>query len=173
MKVLSDVNAVLLAALESNGYVETSYFAVPGGFALVTRLEQIDSGGVPKHPPARWSIGPPQVRTFSLGEYMRALLTGNPGYYRVLVFTVTPTPFTESDKKLTEEEARNWLVSGLNVLPNEIGSRAYTQNTACTVLIYEFERLENQTPHLLDPSPLDARSHLMNSGIWQGLQSVR
>ena len=42
---LGQVDAELRAALNDAGYVDKSYFAVPDGFALVTRLEQIDDDG--------------------------------------------------------------------------------------------------------------------------------
>ncbi|MBV8774528.1 MAG: TonB family protein [Deltaproteobacteria bacterium] len=45
---LRAIDLKLSTALESAGYLERSYFAVPDGFALVTRLEQIDIDGTPK-----------------------------------------------------------------------------------------------------------------------------
>ena len=38
---LRDVDRAITEALEQNGYYESSYYAVPAGFALVTKIEQI------------------------------------------------------------------------------------------------------------------------------------
>lgn len=85
-KSLGDVEARLASALRANGYVERSYYAVPDGFALVTRLEQIGSDGTSKPPPGRWSLSSRSASDFTLSDYVRALFTADPGYYRVIVF---------------------------------------------------------------------------------------
>ena len=43
--LLGQVDRKLRKALDDCGYVETSYFWVPGGFAAATRLEQINPDG--------------------------------------------------------------------------------------------------------------------------------
>jgi hypothetical protein len=40
-----DINKIISSALDSGEYDERSYFNVPNGFAIVTRLEQIDPYG--------------------------------------------------------------------------------------------------------------------------------
>ncbi len=44
---LADVDDILLKALRKCGYTDKSHYYVPNGFALVTRIEQIDENGVP------------------------------------------------------------------------------------------------------------------------------
>lgn len=167
LQSLGDVNTRLVSALEKNGYSERNYYAVPNGFALVTRLEQIEPDGRPKADPDRWSPNSPEFR--SLGAYLRALFTANPGYYRVIVFIVTDVPFAESDKKVSEEEAIHWLHAGLNQLPQEISGRAYTKDVASTALIYEFQKEQGKDAQLDEPSRLGAHEHLTHSGIWSAL----
>jgi hypothetical protein len=164
------VDAVLSAALGRTGYSEKSYWAVPHGFALATRLEQIDVNGRPKPPPARWSAEMPRLAGgFSLSAYLRALFTADPGYYRIVVFIVTDTLFSESDRSVTSEEARSWLTQGLNALPETIASQPYAPSVVCTAMIYEFERKAGSEAEPLLPSPVDAHAHLVESGLWSAL----
>lgn len=167
---LGDVDAVLSAAFAQTGYAEKSYWAVPRGFALATRLEQIDANGKPKPPPARWSAETPRLSgEFSLGTYLRALFTADPGYYRIVVFLVTDTLFSQSDRTVTSEEARSWVAKGLNALPESIASQPYVPAVVCTALIYEFERKAGSEAQPLIPSSIDAHAHLVGSGLWSAL----
>ena len=50
-QILHDIDRRLALALDKAGYFEKSYFSVPDGFALVTRLEQINADGTPKPEP--------------------------------------------------------------------------------------------------------------------------
>jgi hypothetical protein len=160
---------VLTAALAQNGYAEKSYFGVPGGFALATQLERIQASGVSMSVPARWAVAATGLGTrFSLGDYLRALFTADPGYYRVIVFVVTPVPFAQSEKTVTAGEAEQWLRSGLNMLPQSIAQQPYASGVATTALIYEFERTASDSNVLL-PSPVAAQGHLVQSGLWKAL----
>lgn len=169
LNTLGNLNDVLAAALQTTGYFEKSYYAVPHGFALATRLEQISDDGSSKTPPDRWSAGPPRLEHFSISEYLRALFTQNPGYYRVVVFVVTDVPFAEKDTSVSLSEAQKWLTGGANQLPPSIANSAFTHNTLCTALIYEFTHSAGNPPELLDPSRLDAHTHLIKSGLWGAL----
>jgi len=167
---LVDIDRTLSNALHKNGYAETSYYAVPSGFALVTRLEQIDIDGRSKSPPGRWSVDAlARMSSFSLKGYINALFIADPGRYRVIVFVVTDVPFRESDTQISKEEALGWLRDGWNVLPSIIGERPFTADVNCTALIYEFEKKGNSTRILL-PSGLGAHAHLIQSGILGAFQ---
>lgn len=169
LHTLADVDFVLSNAFRTNGYVEKSYYAVPGGFALVTRLEQINIDGTSKRLPSRWSTAPPTPE-FSLAYYLSALFTAIPGYYRVIVFVVSNEPFIQTERRAGPEEALRWLRAGLNVLPESIGSQSYA-NAVCTALIYEFERPPGGEPTLHLPGKLGAQTHLKKSGLWSSLSN--
>jgi hypothetical protein len=169
--VFADVDHILVAALNAGGYGTRSYYSVPSGFALATRIEQINEDGTPKMPPARFALEPEAVSLFRPMDYLKALLKGVPGYYRVIVFIVTDTPFQASDKRPTEAQATAWVSSGVNVLPRAIGDLPFTRDVNCTALVYEFTRKpgadSNATEFAL-PGHLDAMTHLVKSGIWRG-----
>lgn len=167
---LGDVDRVLQAALDANGYVTRSYFAVPDGFALVTQLEQIFDDGRPKPPPDRWATQVGPLRSFSLGAYIRALFRAREGRYRILVFVVTARPFAQTGEPVDRTEATAWLQTGLNLLPSSIAARPHTTDFATTALVYEFEQPAAADPRQVDPSPLDGRMHLAGAGLLQVLE---
>jgi hypothetical protein len=169
---LDDVGSRLTIALGRAGYRELSYFAVPHGFALVTRLEQIDSDGTPKNGPNRWSVQFAAPLVFSLREYLRALLTATPGYYRIVAFVVTDLPITSKATTTNFAVAKDWLWMGSNRLPASIGILKYSESYSCTVLIYEFEqRSGEESVTMLTPSPVPADEHLRRARIWESLGS--
>lgn len=168
---LADVDRRLAAALDAAGYFEKAYYAVPGGFALVTRLEQIRDDGMSEKEPERWSIEMPRLKEFSLRSYLRALFVAPRGRYRLIVFVTTPEPFTQAPTGIGADDADLWLVEGLNRLPRSIGEIAFTEDTLVTALIYQFEwvDLEERPAFVTDPD-LPARSHLERAKIMSALE---
>lgn len=166
---LRDLDGVLSSALTSAGY-ERSYFGAPdGGFALVTRMERTTASGAPD-PQQRFDPGFRPLPAFSLDGYLRALFTAPPGYYRIVVFVVSPRPFATTGAPVSADEATAWLEKGLNVLPPVIGRRPYSSAYATTALIYEFEKRDAQSnPTERHPGRLSADAHLTGSGIRGGL----
>ena len=53
-KTFGQASSYLESALSSKGYAEISYYTVPGGVAVVTRLEHIYSNGKSFEEPNRW-----------------------------------------------------------------------------------------------------------------------
>lgn len=165
---LKDIDRRINEALKESGYYERSYFSVPGGFALVTRLEQINPDASSTLPPDRWSADRGALRDFSLWSYLQALFTANPAYYRTIVFVVTDKPFTH-----TSAEPDPYLISsGANKLPAELGKIEFTKDFDCTALIYEFKRAHAKDNHVMLslPSRHVGRVHLEKATIWQSLR---
>jgi len=168
---LGAVDRRITEALEKSGYFETSYYAVPDGFSIVSRLERIRSDGTPMDGPERWFTHDRNMERFSLSGYLRALFTANPGHYRIVVFIVSPHPFSQADKTVSREEAMNWLHEGVNRLPNHIGEISYSEQYSCTALIYEFERSDVQEEaRTVVPGRLQGRTHLEKAGLWGALE---
>jgi hypothetical protein len=167
--LLGDAVAALDLAFRKAGYGERSYYGVPGGFAMVSRMEQMNQDGTAKGPPDRWSLKIPPMG-LSLSAYLKALFRGRPGYYRIIVFVVTSEPFSQSGAKTTSKEAGLWVSSGLNALPKDIASRDYTSDHRCTALIYEFKRTGTQGAEFVDPSEITGQIHLEKSGLLTALK---
>jgi hypothetical protein len=167
---LHDVDEVLQTALRSKGYWQSSYYGVPGGYALVARLERTHVDGSPYAEMSRWDQSQ-NIRDFSVGEYLRALFTAPRGYYRVIVFVVSNVSFSASGVPITSTGANQMLENGANVLVAELGGWRYTSDYLCTALIYEFEKLEDvRDPLTRRPGRLSANTHLIKSGIAEALQ---
>jgi hypothetical protein len=168
---LGDVQERLEAALESAGYSEKSYFAVPSGFAIVTRLEQFSEEGASKDGAERWATEVAPLTEFSLGEYISALFRARPGYFRVIVFVVTPVAFSKADALVTRDEAIRWLNKGANKLPPNLTAKRYTDQYDCTALVYEFAKPSSvQSATLRVPGALSVKEHLVKAHLWQALE---
>jgi hypothetical protein len=168
---LRDVSARLDRALHNAGFQETSWFAVPEGFALVSRFEQFRGNNAsPVVGPARWAVTakPPSEGP---SDYTRALFTANPGFYRVFVFIVTKYAFNQSDQQITFKEGTDWLNRGADALPNDIGEIEFSVRDGykCTALVYEYQKLAGSAPTLVGQSVHQGQKHLEGSGIWRHL----
>jgi hypothetical protein len=168
---LGDFSDYLNDVLSATGYAELSYYTVPNGIAVVTRLEHIYPDGRPFADPDRWLVTDTNIRRFSLSNYIQRLFAVDQGFYRVVVFVVTDQAFSLSDKSLTAAEAVIWQNQGAQKLPRYLASLPFTPDDTCTALIYEFERDHEQTPRLLMPSPMAARDHLIASGLLPALSN--
>lgn len=129
----------LLAALEECGYHDRSFYGVPGGFALATRLEQIEPDGTPRPEPERWSQAVPAHEVFDLGSFLRALFSAPEGHYRVLVFVAREGPVPLSDEEVDREMADAWAIGGDLALPPALAARPWGDGHRVTVLIYQFQ----------------------------------
>lgn len=168
--LIRDIDKQLVRAFDATGFVERSYFAVPDGFALVTRLEQFNEDGTSKKPPARWDVNMTALQEFSIGAYVKALFKATPGHYRILVFVVTPVHFHQSDAKVSQEEGMAWLPRGNNSLPGAIADHEYSPAHKCTVLIYEFEQPDvGEAAKYVKKSRLSGQDHLDKADLWRQL----
>lgn len=135
---LGQVDQRFSTALTKAGYGEKSYYEVPGGFALVTRLERIYPDGSPATDDRFPSSGA-GVSGMGLWQYVRALFSAPLGRYRVIVFVVTDATFQPSMKTLNSAEAAKLLQRGFNRLPRDLGAKSFGAAHDCTILVYEFE----------------------------------
>ena len=169
---LAQVAKRLEGAFTQTGYAERSYYSVPGGFALVSRMEQFNPDGSSKNPPDRWAVKmtPPEV--FSLSSYMKALFTAQKGYFRIISFVVTSEPFVQqAESVVTQEEAQQWLSGGTQILPPALGKMAYSERHYCVALVYEFEQSSrNHEPKFKRLSRLPGFEHLKQARLWGTLE---
>lgn len=168
-KKLEDVDIRLIKLLNSANYFDRSYYAVPDGFAIVTRLEQIEPNGKPIASPAHSNLDVKSGGEFSLERYLRALFKENSGHYRIIVFIVTKHSFSQR-RTISLEEANQWRDGGLNKLPRSIGQQKYSQDYTCTALIYEFEKLDSKSEALQkESSEISGQEHLQQAKIIKNL----
>ena len=167
-----EVDARISQSLISAGYDERSYYGVPNGFAIVTRLEQTTVDGYPESSD-RWvsSLTPISLTEFSLDEYLEALFSVPQGRYRVLVFIVTSDLVFSSGTPVTQGDAETWAVNGANKLPAFMEPMPYTDQHTCTVYIYEFIQTGiGEDANQSIPSSITGRQHLERAGLWDSLE---
>jgi hypothetical protein len=167
-----DVNARISEALHDGKYGDHSYYGIPGGFAIATRLEQINEDGSPNYS-NRWSaeITPTGTKKFSLHDYLVALFTAPKGRYRVFVFMVTSNEVTPSGTPVSQGTAKTWVVEGANKLPTNMKSILYTEDNSCTVYVYEFiQSGYSEQANQNIPSILTGEEHLQEAGLWDTLE---
>jgi len=169
-RTLGEVNIRLRQALQANGYEQRSYFQVPGGFALVTQLEQFKTDGAPKTGPNRWKDYPVQENFEGVWDYLKSLVMSTPGNFRLFVFVVTDQPYGQSSKRVGKQEAVAWLSSGLNKLPPQIANMPLNPQHYLDVLVYEFEAQQGTKVCTQKwPAILNAKTHLQKTGIARSL----
>lgn len=157
---LGDVDARLGAALQKAGYEQRGYYHVPGGFVVVTQMEQFDAAtGAPLAGANRWStkVVPPAL--FSK-EYFRGLISGNAGHFRVLAFAVTKESFNREGKEISAAEGFHLVDKAADRLPNEVKEEPYTGDYQCTALVYEFVHPNSGQAQFVRSSGLLPSQHL-------------
>lgn len=169
-RTLAGVDSILVNALKRSGYFERSYYRVPQGFALVTRIEQIDEQAAPRPDPARWSLEVKPFEEFTITNYLKSLFQASVGRFRIIAFIVTNQPVTEDTSDETSfNEAVAWLKLGAKSLPESIGQLAFRSDYRCTALIYEFRKPESAEAMLVNPSINQGAVHLQKAKILQSL----
>jgi hypothetical protein len=151
----------LQLAFKRAGYVNTGYYQVPGGFVLVSSLEQFESNGRPTAAQYRWTttVVPTTFDLYDILQVLSILFKGRTGRFRVIGFMVIDQSFEkggtsefESIKKISE--------GGLNRMPEEFGQQIFTDKHYCVALIYEFEKKETQAPVFLRNGSITPEQHL-------------
>jgi hypothetical protein len=167
-RTLGDEAGTITEALRSKGYAEITYWSVPDGVAVVTRLEHIYPDGRP-FASGRWAISDEGMQTLSIRDYINRLFGVDEGFYRVVVFVITDQGFGSSAAQTSEAEAQGWLSDGFQALPEELAATKLSSRYSCTALIYEFRKAHGQAPALLLPSQIGAQEHMVASGLWSAI----
>ncbi len=168
-KTLGEINQKLREALDFNGYYEKSYFYIPGGFVLVTRMEQIKKDGYSVGEKDRWKAKPVRDEDFTLASYLRALLTSEPGYFRIFAFAVTNQSFkmAPTGSRIEEKDFQIWVNAGMSSLSGEVARvECLNQKTEVHALIYELTiTAAGREGKQSEPSELSGKDHLEKSKI--------
>lgn len=171
-KKMGDADAIICRGLAEKGYSRRSYFQVPGGFALVTQLEQTAPDFTCRNDDARWlDYAVPETMSGML-DYFKSLFMPTEGRFRVFAFIVTEKSFTSDGKKVDSKGAQAWLARGLNGLPDSIAEQKWAPSkTKVTALIYEFWAPGVNKPCTVacKGSPT-ADTHLKKSGLFDAIR---
>ena len=171
---LRHVSKALDATLSAAGYSERAYYAVRSGgrsvgFALVTRLERIETDGKPFPPDERFLPATSQDR-FSLVSFLKSLFVAPVGYYRLLAFVVATESIKTDDRRLDQQGAEALLRKGDRRLRGCLAETPFTDDYSIDVLVYEFrhapEEAADENVAQLAPGRLDPALHLSRAGVF-------
>jgi hypothetical protein len=148
-------------ALKKSGYYEKSYYQIPNGYALVTRIEKMEFDGAPAAETERWNVNDTgSSGSFDFLSYFKSLFTAETGHYRIIVFLVTSDDVQMTERVMLMSEGQDFLSSGLNRLPSEFDIMPFTEDHYCTALIYEWYKVEHEDPKFMEPSKILGYYHL-------------
>lgn len=168
---LGAVADILAEALAEAGYTGPGYLGVPGGFAMITRIEQTDRGGRPLAGNARWATKIVVVKSFSISAVIRALMTAEPGFFRVMALVVTDKSFDDNGSRARLETLENWSRKGVDALVPDVRDMPFGENYKISALVYEFEKFsESEDPVVRIPSINEVRGHLTHTRFARFIQ---
>lgn len=170
VQIYGDIDSLLSKVLMECGYSDKSYYAVPGGFAIVTQIEQIQDDGATIDGEERWSEIPSFNRGKSLIDYVIRLIGSNQGRFRMFIFWISNEPIYQSDRLYNEADLIILPKSGTNFLPIDYKKVNVPDGTSCTVLAYEFIKKElDGNMEFIDNSSVSCYSQLVKLGFIDGL----
>jgi hypothetical protein len=166
---LRQVGDQIVRALVQAQYSEYSFYAAPGGFALVARLERMADDGAPL--PGQWRfLSPSTTEPFSVTTYVQRLFFAPQGFYRQIVFVVTDQSFAPTGAKLDTAAADKLLAEGANRLPGDFSAMPFSAGHGVTALVYEYRKgAADRDVSALSPGRLTAADHLRRSGLLPAL----
>ncbi len=171
-KTIGQVDKTIIEALNNTGYFSKKYYYTEGGYAVVTKMEQFNKDGSSKQGAARWSAKPVKHEDFSVANYLKSLFMPEAGFFRVIVFVVTPNYYgNNSGKVANKDNVMGWLDNGYTSLPSIIANKFLTNDIKVHALIYEFKVPDtNKKFTFSKPSDLDGITHLRMSKILDGFK---
>jgi len=166
---LGEVSSRIEGALQNAGYRQWSHYTVPGGFATVTQLEQIDLEGRAYAGQDRWEPNLIQDETVGLFGRLLMALSGAPeGRFRVMALIVTDKTIRPCDDVLERGEAQDLVELGPDRLGAERVDLIYSQTHRLSAFIYEYQKTGLGNPILVTPT--DPEKHVIGSRLSEFLQ---
>lgn len=161
----------LESAIARAGVAPHSFYALAlpdSGFVIVTRLERTLADGTPTPGRTRFPTD-----GLSSGEvapspwaWVRSLVSAAPGFYRTVLFIVTPNAVRMGDRGLTQAGADSLLTGGDVGLPRSLVG-VEMRGLKCTALIYEIEKRNAvDSARMVAPGRLQPAAHLLGAGYW-------
>ena len=143
---------------------QSSLFQVPGGFALLSKMERIEADGTPLPGMRRWMLG--NLAPLSLSDYVAQLFLEKPGFFRVIAFVITDqVNFKHGENKLPE------ISEGGTSLRKNRGN-VVRKGRQCYALIYSFTKKPGSSSTTLGGDVPSASVHLAKAGVLDALARI-
>jgi hypothetical protein len=157
----------LIAMMRKGQFPSWGFYAAPGGFAVIPRIEQLDeTSGEALAGSARWAT---ETRLASTSVLTGIFTTRRPkGLYRAIAFVLTTDARTGgevTDAARMMQLARRWGVSGALDLPDDMRNQPVAANQRLFVLVYEFESALGGATTVNSPGRFELDRHLANAGL--------
>lgn len=144
-KTYGDVNNYLDKILKTAGYRNYVYMpTASGGFAIAIPVEEINTNGdvLKKVDKTPYTLATFFRKLFSQ-EHIDELFFSEKGYYRCILFIVSPNLYTVNGPRISYLEIQNWLYQNYISLPSKIAETPLAKDAKLLALLYEFEQNEN------------------------------
>jgi hypothetical protein len=169
-RTLGDLADVITRAMSECDYAGFRFYSVPAGFGIVTPLEEVRDDGSRLPASERMNIEAPPHSEFNLLWYLRALIGGRVGYYRLLAIIVTPRDLIFDNAEATSDDAKKLAMGSRAVLPQTAQTQQVIHGTRIFAVIYEFSRRDiEKSAHLMRPSHVPASRYLQADNLWPTL----
>jgi hypothetical protein len=160
----------LRRAFDDAGYPDVRFFAIPGGFVLLAPPEQVDIAGRPVTGSDRWSVALPRLREFSLSHYLRMLVRGRTGFYRVIAIAVTNSDISPADVPggvpFSPLHGRGQLK-----IPRGISNDSFSNEHYVVAMVYEFEKSDRfPAVTVVSPGRVSGIEHLRRAKVMTALE---
>lgn len=159
-------------ALSRAGYDDIRYYAVPGGFAIATRIERIHPDGASYGTSQRFvpRIDHLSPSNWTLESFIASLVGAPIGHYRCFLFIFSDQPFGYLSGTISADIADRWRGAGLNALSPSLRGQPYGEDMRAEVLIYQFAQVSaGHAPTLA--SGIDAELQLRRARLLEQLRS--
>lgn len=150
--------------LRDASYSRFSYFYAPGGFALATQIEKINSDGSRSESGDRW-VPYTEKHVNSLYQYFLSLVKGKTGDYRMFSIVVTNDPSREQEVGASISLLQNWSSSGLKFLPDWYRYASIEKGSVAYILVYEVKIRGSEEPKVTTTSAISGLRHAESVGL--------
>jgi hypothetical protein len=162
-----DVADRIVAKLGHGGFNSPGFYSAPGGFAVVPRVEQLDTlTGEALAGDERWAS---DVKLASNSILDGIFTVRRPrGTYRAIAFVLTNDPRSggpSTDPGRMLQIARRWGISGAADLPQALRVLKLDDAQRLFVLLYEFESTVGGETKINSPGRWPLERHFRNAGI--------
>jgi hypothetical protein len=160
---LGNVFDRLSRVLDRATFSQRAVHEVPGGFVLVTQVDQFNTQNG-RSISGQSRMPPPTTSWDRLWAALDNVLVARQGYFRIIVFAVAVPDFRPSGPDPNANEAAGWL-QGAMALRGGLQQRPYGDQRL-SVLIYEFRKTGRRVELLKAGSGvLPVQRHLSGAGI--------
>ncbi|MEO0898709.1 MAG: hypothetical protein AAFY71_20020 [Bacteroidota bacterium] len=162
---LGDVKKRLDDIIQENDYIDCRYYAIPGGFLMMTPIEKFLKDGSRPTWYERNDVQGEFPLNAKFPEMVEKLALNDPSNYRMLVFVVT-------DQEKVYGEAQMHM-EGQKDLPASSKLTKVNKNHKVTFMVYEWSQLTRGKSGSYNPRgrhQLAGFTHLDKSGLWELIQ---